>query len=153
MRSIGWYALVLVLAALSGCAGVSTPASRAREEAQVRATEAAFAKTMADRDSQAFAKYISAEAIFLSGKDATRDKEQIVKQWQGYFKSAQAPFSWQPETVQVLDSGGLAISSGPVFGPDGKRIATFSSIWREEAPGIWRIIFDNGCDVCACAPG
>jgi ketosteroid isomerase-like protein len=153
MRSIRWYALVPVLAALSACAGVSPSANHARQEAQVRATEAAFAKTMADRDSQAFAEYISSEAIFLSGKDATRGKEQIVKQWQAYFKSARAPFSWQPETVQVLDSGGLAISSGPVFGPDGKKIATFSSIWREEAPGIWRITFDNGCDACACAPG
>lgn len=145
-------ALVFLLAALSACAGVSPSVTGAAKEAQVRATEAAFAKTMADRDSLAFAEYISAEAIFLSGKDATRGKEQIVQQWQAYFRSARAPFSWKPEIVQVLDSGQLAISSGPVFGPDGKNIATFSSIWREEAPGIWRIIFDYGCDACACAP-
>ena len=46
---------------------------------------------------------------------------------------------------------GNASSSGPVFDPSGKQIATFSSIWRLEAPGVWRIIFDKGNDVCDCA--
>ena len=31
-----------------------------------------------------------------------------------------APFSWQPETVEVLASGTLAISSGPVKDTNGK---------------------------------
>jgi len=51
----------------------------------------------------------------------------------------------------VLDSGTLALSSGPVFDPDGKQIATFNSIWRLEAPGQWRIVFDKGSAACNCA--
>jgi hypothetical protein len=50
----------------------------------------------------------------------------------------------------VLASGTLAISSGPVRDPSGKLVATFTSIWRQEAPGVWRIIFDKGNDVCDC---
>jgi len=34
---------------------------------------------------------------------------------------------------------------------NGKQIATFSSIWRLEAPGTWRIIFDKGEAACDCA--
>jgi len=26
----------------------------------------------------------------------------------------------------------------------GKPIARFNSIWRQEAPGVWRIVFDKG---------
>jgi hypothetical protein len=50
--------------------------------------------------------------------------------------------------VEVLPSGTLALSSGPVRDPSGKVTARFSSIWRLEAPGQWRIIFDKGERVC-----
>lgn len=68
----------------------------------------------------------------------------MVAGWKGYFESAEAPFSWKPERVEVLKSGTLALSTGPVYDPDGRRMATFTSIWRKEAPGAWRIIFDRG---------
>jgi hypothetical protein len=48
----------------------------------------------------------------------------------------------------VLDSGALALSSGPVTGPGGEQLGTFTSIWRLEAPGTWRIIFDKGNKAC-----
>ena len=35
--------------------------------------------------------------------------------------------------------------------PKGEVIATFSSIWRLEGDGAWRIVFDHGCDACTCA--
>ncbi len=48
----------------------------------------------------------------------------------------------------MLDSGTLALSTGPVHDAQGKLIATFNSIWRQEAPGVWRIVFDKGSEVC-----
>jgi hypothetical protein len=33
-------------------------------------------------------------------------------------------------------------------GESGKLISRFTSIWRQEAPGRWRIVFDNGEPVC-----
>lgn len=123
----------------------SAPAS-AKE--QVTATERAFAKSMADRDQQKFSTFISTEAVFFSGDQARRGKTKIVDAWLNFFKGPQAPFSWEPATVEVLDSGRLALSSGPVRDPAGKLIGTFTSIWRLEAPNIWRIVFDKGNDVC-----
>ena len=35
-----------------------------------------------------------------------------------------------------------------VFDPAGKRVATYTSIWRQEQPGVWRIIFDRGNKYC-----
>ena len=117
---------------------------------QVADTERAFAATMADRDHDAFTSYLSEESVFFSGEAPLRGKQQVADAWKPYFEGPDAPFSWEPQQVEVLDSGTLALSSGPVLDPDGKLIATFTSIWRLDASGNWRIIFDKGnraCDV------
>jgi uncharacterized protein (TIGR02246 family) len=117
---------------------------------RVRDTEVAFAKTMADRDHDAFASFLADEAIFLSGRTVLRGRDAVAQAWKPYFEAPDAPFSWAPETVEVLDSGTLAISTGPVFAPDGSRVGTFNSTWRQQKDGSWRIVFDNGCPPCRC---
>ena len=69
--------------------------------------------------------------------------------WKPLFDSPQAPFSWQPEAVAVLDSGDLGLSSGPIFDPEGKRVGTFNSVWRRNEDGSWRVVFDRGCPPCS----
>jgi ketosteroid isomerase-like protein len=121
---------------------------------QVRQTEIAFAGTMADRDHAAFVSFLSGETVFMSGGRATRGSKQVAERWKAFFDGAQAPFSWAPETVEVLDSGTLAMSSGPVRDPSGKRTGTFNSVWRREADGKWKIVLDIGCPACNCdTPG
>ncbi|MBI2841432.1 MAG: nuclear transport factor 2 family protein [Acidobacteria bacterium] len=117
---------------------------------QVIETERAFAKTMADRDHEAFASFLSPETIFFGQKSTMRGQQQVAEAWKRWYDGPDAPFSWQPESVEVLDSGTLALSSGPVYDPEGKRIGTFNSIWRRESDGKWRIIFDRGCPPCEC---
>jgi len=119
---------------------------------QVRNIEQAFAASMANRDFDAFTAFLSDETVFFSGDAPLRGKEQVAGAWKAYFEGPDAPFSWEPREVEVLDSGTLALSSGPVYDPDGKQVAIFTSIWRLEAPGEWRIVFDKGnpaCDVSA----
>ena len=117
---------------------------------QVRRTETAFAKTLADRDPAAFATFLATDAIFMSNGQATRGPKEVLERWKRYFTSPDAPFSWAPEFVEVLDSGKLAISSGPVLDTSGKRIGTFNSVWRREGNGQWKIVLDNGCPACNC---
>jgi ketosteroid isomerase-like protein len=116
---------------------------------QVRRTETAFAKTMADRDHAAFASFLAGETVFF-GRGVLRGKAAVAEAWKRYYDGPAAPFSWTPESVEVLDSGSLGFSSGPVFDPDGKRIGTFNSVWRREPDGQWRIVFDKGCPPCDC---
>ncbi len=117
---------------------------------EVRATERAFAKTMVEHDFAGFLSFVSEEAVFMQRDAALRGRDQIAAVWKPWYEAKQAPFSWEPERVEVLDSGTLAISIGPVRDENGKQIATFSSIWRRDAPGKWRIIFDKGNSVCSC---
>jgi ketosteroid isomerase-like protein len=46
-----------------------------------------------------------------------------------------------PDEVEVLASGDLAHSSGPVRNPKGELTARFNSVWRREADA-WRIVLD-----------
>ena len=133
-----------------GCAATPPQPATAELAQQVDATERAFARTMADRDHAAFTRFLSAEAIFVSGPKTLRGKQEVAAAWKRFYDKPDAPFSWAPAQVEILDSGTLALSTGPVYDPQGKQIATFTSIWRQEAAGIWRIVFDKGNDVCDC---
>jgi len=127
-------------------------ADNARLQAQVLAAERAFAATMAARDHAAFREFLADDAIFLSPQGALRGKAAVADGWQAYFTGAQAPFSWQPDQVEVQAGGQLALSTGPVYDPSGKLVARFTSIWQQQAPGVWRIVFDRGNPVCPPAP-
>jgi ketosteroid isomerase-like protein len=143
---------VLLAALLAAAAGSET---NAQLQEQVRQTERAFAKTMADRDHAAFVSFLAEETVFF-GKSVLRGKDAVARAWKPFYEGAAAPFSWRPETVEVLDSGTLALSSGPVFDPSGRQTGTFTSIWRREPGGTWKIVFDKGCPYCpdsAMRPG
>ena len=130
-------------------ASVSGAATNAELKEEVRRTETAFAKTMADRDHAAFASFLASETVFF-GRGVLRGKTAVADAWKGFYEGQAAPFSWAPENVEVLDNGELGFSSGPVFDPAGKRVGTFNSVWRKEKDGKWRIIFDKGCPPCDC---
>lgn len=144
----------LPLAFVLALALASAARAETREQLtqQVRDAENGFAATMAARDYKAFATFIAQDAVFFGGDGKEiRGKAAVVDGWKGFYEKPDAPFSWRSEDVQVLDSGKLAHSSGPVFNPKGERVGTFNSIWRREADGSWKVVFDKGCDICKCA--
>ena len=93
------------------------------------------------------AGFVSEEALFF-GRTLLRGRAAVVEGWAPFFQEREAPFSWEPETVEALASGDLALSSGPVRGPDGQPVATFQSVWWKEADGRWRVVFDKGSPLC-----
>lgn len=141
--------ILLLPLLLCACAAAPARPDLAALKAEVEQTERAFAKTMADRDLAGFASHLADDTVFFGSKRVLRGKAAVVDAWKPFYEGAQAPFSWAPERVEVLDSGDLAYSSGPVFDPEGNRVSSFNSVWQREAPGIWRIVFDKGCD---CPP-
>ncbi|HSY26538.1 MAG TPA: nuclear transport factor 2 family protein [Burkholderiaceae bacterium] len=118
---------------------------------QVVQTETAFAKSMADRNFSAFTGFLSDEAVFFSATKVLHGKEEIASAWKPLFEASAAPFSWASGQVEVLNSGTLALSTGPVYGATGKVVGSFTSIWRLDAPGVWHIVFDKGNEACNCS--
>lgn len=136
---------VAIVAGLPACAVIErAPAASPERRAEVFAAERAFARTMADRDLAAFASFVADEAVFVGGGTVLRGRRQVVEAWSRFFAGARPPFAWEPDLVEVLESGTLALSSGPVRDPSGKLVARFNSVWRLEADGRWRVVFDKG---------
>jgi ketosteroid isomerase-like protein len=143
--------LALAAAASVVLAGAAPPKADTAELArQVRDAERGFAKTMSDRDHAAFTTFLAEEAVFFGETRVHRGKQAVADAWKALYQAPEAPFSWEPEQVEVLDSGTLAHSSGPVHDATGKRAGTFNSVWRREADGRWRVVFDKGCPRCEC---
>ncbi len=141
-----------VLLAASGQLAAQDPEDAGRTDValttaarEVEAREVAFARTMADRDFAAFLTFVAEEAIFFAGDQPLRGRDAVGEAWQRFFEGPAAPFSWAPDVVEVLDSGALALSSGPVRNPAGDIVGRFSSIWRKSADGQWYVVFDKGC--------
>ncbi len=149
MFPIGAAAFLLFNAATAG-APVRAQTGAAAAADQVRETERAFARSMADRNHAAFVSFLSEEAVFMSQNGTLRGRQAVADGWKRFYEGASPPFSWEPDRVEVLDSGTLGLSSGPVRDPQGRRIGTFNSIWRREAGGNWKIVFDKGCPPCEC---
>jgi ketosteroid isomerase-like protein len=143
--------IVAVWFAVASFARVDAQRGGASARDQVRAAETAFAKSMADRNPAAFAGLIADEAVFFGGKGVNRGKAAVVADWTRFFNDAAAPFSWSPAEVEVLASGNLGFTSGPVLDPKGNRIGTFNSVWQRQSDGTWKIVFDKGCPPCECA--
>ncbi|MBT4161692.1 MAG: nuclear transport factor 2 family protein [Gammaproteobacteria bacterium] len=134
---------------LAGCTVMKNPGQELHSlEDDVREVEAAFAKTMADRDFEAFQRFLAVNTIFFAGEEPIRGRQAVADAWEPFYQGKDAPFSWEPVTVAVQDSGELALSSGPVYGADGVQVAVFQSIWRREPDGDWKIVFDKGGQYC-----
>jgi len=132
------YLLILVFA---------LPAAAADRVEDVRATEVAFAKAFANRDAKKFFSYVADDAQFLGQRKIMHGKQEVIAGWSEFFKSAVAPFRWQPERVVTNAAGDLGFSSGPVFDEAGVQTGTFTSTWLRQPNGSWKILFDGG-SVC-----
>lgn len=137
-------AAVAATAAGAAAAQADTDALAARLDA----AERAFARSMAERDLDAFSRHVADDAVFLNNGKPLRGKAAIVEAWRRFFAPGPAPFAWVPDAVVVLPSGRLGQTVGPVSAPDGKVFARFNSTWRLDDDGQWRVVLDHGSDVC-----
>ena len=145
-------ACALLLTAFDAlAASLPTPADLAANAADVKAAEIAFAKTMADRKLDRFGDFVADDAVF-NGRTPHIGKAAVLETWKGFFDGPQAPFSWAPDAVAPTADGRHAISTGLVHDPAGKVTGRFTSIWRKDADGHWRVVADQGVDVDCQAP-
>jgi len=134
--------LVVATALLAGATAAQDSLETRR--AEVFAAERAFARSMADRDFAGFGRYVAEDSVFFSGSAPLRGRKAVLDAWKQFFDGPSAPFSWEPDQVEVLESGDLALSTGLVKSPEGAVTARFSSIWQRQPDGRWLVVFDKG---------
>lgn len=149
--------LILLLIAL-----VAIPAELVAQptdaEGSLRATELAFARSVAEKNLEAFKSFIDEDAVFASGP-TLRGPEEVVKAWSYYFGPDAPPLVWCPKRVEVLASGALGMTTGPyetlrrAENGDPERVrGVFFSVWRRQPDESWKIVFDSGTPASA-VPG
>jgi pimeloyl-ACP methyl ester carboxylesterase/ketosteroid isomerase-like protein len=130
---------VAVLAAVL----MSTSLFAADPVEEVRQSEIAFAKAFADHDLAKFGELLAEDATFFNGLGALRGKKAIVDGWSRMVNAPEAPMSWGPERVAVTAAGDIGFSTGPVYTAAGKLTAYYTSMWRKQQDGKWKVIFDG----------
>jgi ketosteroid isomerase-like protein len=146
-------ACALTLSAIDAFAApLPSPADLAATAADVKAAEIAFAKTMADRKLDRFGDFVAEDAVF-NGSKPHIGKAAVLESWKGFFDGPKAPFSWAPDSVAPTADGRYAVSTGLARDPAGKVISRFTSIWRKDADGHWRVVADQGVDETDCSTG
>lgn len=119
---------------------------------EVRCREIGFSRSAENRDAQAFATFIDEDARFVGG-EVRRGPAAIVESWGPFFADDGPEIAWRPQFVEVLEDDTLALTRGPyrmiTTAEDGTRKeywGTFNSVWRKQADGGWKIVFDAGGD-------
>ena len=114
--------------------------------------ETAFSRAAEQRDAAAFLTLVDPEARFVTAT-VLRGPAAVGAAWQAFFATDGPIIRWRPAIVEVVAGGTLAISRGPyrVTETDATGAArtswgTFTSVWRLNADGRWKVLFDAGGD-------
>ena len=119
---------------------LANTAQAASPAAQIEAAERAFAAdglAMGMRDS--FLKHMADDAIVFTPAPTTARDVYGPLPSQGGAKNLE----WWPAWIVAARSGDLGLSTGPTR-IDGHGGRWYASIWRKDADGTWRWIYDGG---------
>ena len=119
-------------------------------ECAVFARELGFAQSVADHDARAFADHVATDAAFDAGSPRPlHGRDAVVKGWAPIVAGQDVRLEWYPARTTV--AGGLAWSTGPALierlAPGATPrylLGQFRSVWRLDADGAWRVLFDDG---------
>ncbi|MGR4862843.1 DUF4440 domain-containing protein [Caulobacter sp. LARHSG274] len=131
--------LITAVLATAAPAGSATPSP-----AEIEQAERAFAAdglALGIRDS--FLKHMADDAIVF------RPGPVGAKALYAKRPSSKTPqLQWWPQTVVIARSGDLGLSVGP-WAIDGKRGGYYATIWRKDAAGAWKWVYDGGAEADA----
>lgn len=118
-------------------------------ESAVQCHEVAFSRSVEVQDIETFRSFLDADVRFVSGPPL-RGPAAVVEGWQAFFEPDGMKIRWWPDSIEVRESGKLALSQGPyemtITNEEGTtlRAGRFISVWQAKQDGSWKIIFDTG---------
>lgn len=116
----------------------------------VACREIGFSKSVEQRNIEAFKSFLDADARFVSDAPL-RGIEAIAEAWSVFMPEDGPRIKWRPQFVEVVAEGNLALTRGPYRytvkdenGAEQHFWGTFNSVWRKQADGGWKVLFDAG---------
>ena len=140
---------ILILVGLISCQIEKNDNMIEKYKAEVLAIEKAFAKLAKEKGVKtAFLTFASEEAVLLRGEKLIRGREAISN----YFDdqtNTDVKLAWKPDFVSVSSTGDLAYTYGKykfsATDENGNKIENagiFHTVWKKEADGKWRFVWD-----------
>lgn len=119
---------------------------------QVWQREQAFARSVRAHDAAAFRGLLAEDTVFdANGAHPLHGPSAIAAAWAPMIAGRTMQLDWQPEHVVVSADHRLALSSGPYLltttdqaGHAQTMLGHFSTTWRRDHGGTWRVQFDGG---------
>jgi ketosteroid isomerase-like protein len=132
-------------------AGAAAQGGGAEEAMMI--VDRAFNQAVADRDLNRFLSFVADNASFETAE--TRGREAVGKAWAPYFEQNGPTLTWAPIRAEVLVGGDVGFTIGTWerrVSRDGRTTIThgqYLTVWRKQADGAWRAIFDTGSQAIA----
>lgn len=119
--------------------------NRAEEEAALRAADLAWSDAAGRKDVDAVVSYMADDGRTLPPNEpAASGKEAVRAGWAGILALADVAIRWEPQLVQVAESGELGYTSGTYTlaftGADGKPVSDrgkYLEVWKK-VDGKWK---------------
>jgi ketosteroid isomerase-like protein len=151
-------AMAIVLAIVSlgmpgSNAGSSTGNSKPATAETLKKLEGEFMKEALARGSQGYMSYYADDAVELpDGADAIQGKVDIAKTM-GFLDNKDNQLTWTPMYADISTSGDLGYTYGTFEfrskDKDGKPTVghgKYTSIWKKQKDGSWKVVLDMGND-------
>jgi ketosteroid isomerase-like protein len=124
---------------------VAALAQAAHPAEQIAVAERAFAADgLAMGVKGSFLKWSAPDAIFLLAAP-TPVRPRLAARPDPK-PGEEPPLVWWPTWTAIAKSGDLGVSTGPVLS-DGKRDSHYFTVWKKQADGSWKWIYDGGVGV------
>ncbi|UCF67043.1 MAG: nuclear transport factor 2 family protein [Acidobacteriota bacterium] len=133
----------------SGCEAPNRVASQ-QATAEIREADLALARAVAEGDVDGFGELIAEDAVFHGSREL-RSREGVVAGWRPLIESPDISLTWTPDDAGASSAGDFGYTSGryelrarDASGAEQLEHGRYVSLWRRDADGQWRAIFDIG---------
>jgi ketosteroid isomerase-like protein len=155
MKSVILLALAVVALFVAGSVGGRAQSVDQKEAAAIMKADTDFNQAVADRDLKRFLSFVGDPATFNGGTpDEVHGRDAVAKDWAPYFQANGPRLTWKPTKAEILGHGDLGYTVGswerrapPAGGQAPAPAVTrgnYLTVWKKQADGAWRIVFDTG---------
>jgi len=121
------------------------------DECEVWRREQAFSRSVEAHDMDAWQSFLHTGTVFDAGTaDASRGREEVVKNWAEIVAGKTIALRWRPGIVQIGGEPTIALSRGPYIlqrvqaGATIYRVGMYQTVWvRDGRDGVWRVLYDG----------
>jgi ketosteroid isomerase-like protein len=142
-------ALLIVVVAVLNAHLVAAPAKDSAET--LRQLEADFMKATAERGSQGYLSYYADDAIEVPNNEAIIHGKTNIAKTMVFLDDKTNHLTWTPVGADISASGDLGYTYGTYefrsLDKDGKAVVDrgkYTSIWKKQKDGSWKVVLDMG---------